>query len=137
MFRFRKKFEVSKGEFSNDLDVRQVAAQDWMLLADLNYTSSWGWAITVPKGFVTDFFSTPRPLWWLLPKSGEYDAPAVIHDWLYRNHYTRWLGDGIIYESMKAIGCAVWKSWAAYIFLRAFGWIAWMREPNLLPPPIK
>jgi len=36
-------------------------------------------------GFVTDFASIPRPLWWLLPKWGKYGKAAVIHDYLYRH----------------------------------------------------
>jgi len=41
--------------------------------------------VTVPKGFVTDFASIPRPFWSLLRPDGEYTYPAIIHDFLYWN----------------------------------------------------
>jgi len=39
--------------------------------------------ITIPKGFVTDYASVPRYLWWLYPPVGGYDDAAVVHDYLY------------------------------------------------------
>src|SRR4051794_2557985 len=39
--------------------------------------------VEVPKGFVTDFASIPRPFWSLFPTDGEYVYAAVIHDYLY------------------------------------------------------
>lgn len=39
--------------------------------------------ITVHAGFVTDFASTPRALWAVLPPFGTYQRAAVIHDYLY------------------------------------------------------
>jgi hypothetical protein len=39
--------------------------------------------IVVPAGFVTDFASTPRALWSVLPPTGRYQLAAVVHDFLY------------------------------------------------------
>jgi hypothetical protein len=37
----------------------------------------------VPKGFVTDLASIPRPFWSLLPPNGPYAQAAIVHDYLY------------------------------------------------------
>jgi len=37
----------------------------------------------VPAGFVTDFASTPRALWSVIPPTGRYQLAAVVHDFLY------------------------------------------------------
>lgn len=39
--------------------------------------------VTVPKGFVTDLASIPRPFWSLMPRDGSYADAAVLHDYLY------------------------------------------------------
>jgi uncharacterized protein DUF1353 len=40
-------------------------------------------AVTVPKGFVTDFASIPAAFWSALRPDGEYTFPAIVHDYLY------------------------------------------------------
>ncbi|AUX78708.1 DUF1353 domain-containing protein [Sinorhizobium fredii] len=39
--------------------------------------------VKVPRGFVTDLASIPRPLWSILPRQARYTYPAVLHDFLY------------------------------------------------------
>lgn len=39
--------------------------------------------VTVPKGFVTDLASIPRPFWSLMPRDGQYADAAIVHDYLY------------------------------------------------------
>lgn len=39
--------------------------------------------VDVPPGFVTDFASTPRPFWSIVPPDGEYAYAAIVHDYLY------------------------------------------------------
>lgn len=38
--------------------------------------------VNVPKGYLTDGASVPRPFWSLIPPWGEYGQAAVMHDWL-------------------------------------------------------
>jgi hypothetical protein len=40
-------------------------------------------AIEVPKGFITDLASIPRPLWWWESPIDRSMASAIIHDFLY------------------------------------------------------
>jgi hypothetical protein len=63
----------------------------WALTQDLVYWPSNGNVpIIVPRGFVTDLASIPRPLWSWLPPDGPWAKAAVIHDFLY---YTQ--GQGV------------------------------------------
>jgi Protein of unknown function (DUF1353) len=55
-----------------------------VLMADLRYqVGTTNFTIVVPLGFVTDFASTPRALWAVLPPFGTYQLAAVVHDFLY------------------------------------------------------
>src|SRR6266850_4958854 len=58
--------------------------QDSVLMADLKYQiGNTNYVIIVPAGFVTDFASTPRAIWAVLPPVGQYQLAAVVHDFLY------------------------------------------------------
>ena len=58
--------------------------QDSVLVAPLLYQiGRSAFVITVPAGFVTDFASTPRAIWAILPPTGRYQLAAVVHDFLY------------------------------------------------------
>ncbi len=82
--------------------------------------------ITVPAGFVTDFASTPSPIWWLIPPWGKYGKAAVVHDYLYLvKTRTRKEADGIFREAMVVLGVPEWQVFVMYWAVRAFGWPAW------------
>jgi hypothetical protein len=71
----------------------------WALTKTLTYTPTGATdQITVPKGFVTDLASIPRPFWDLLPPDGPWTKAAVIHDYLY---YTQ--GSGVWNKHPKTI----------------------------------
>lgn len=36
----------------------------------------------VPKGYISDFATIPKFLWWLFGPTGKYTAAAILHDWL-------------------------------------------------------
>lgn len=58
--------------------------QGSVLTQDLQYrVLQTNFIIVVPAGFVTDFASTPRALWSVIPPSGRYQLAAVVHDFLY------------------------------------------------------
>src|SRR4051812_29221534 len=58
--------------------------QDSVLTADLEYRiGTSNFVVVVPAGFVTDFASTPRAIWAVLPPVGNYQLAAVVHDFLY------------------------------------------------------
>ncbi|GAO21461.1 hypothetical protein ALISP_1281 [Alicycliphilus sp. B1] len=58
--------------------------------------------VTVPKGFVTDLASIPRPFWFLMPRDGPYADAAIVHDYLYwMQTGTRLVADEIFKMAMK------------------------------------
>jgi hypothetical protein len=87
-------------------------------------------AIHVPAGFHTDFASTPRFLWWLFPPWGTYGKAAVIHDFLYQTKpWSRGRCDEIFLDGMTVLGVSWTTRTTMYGAVRAFGWMAWRREP--------
>jgi hypothetical protein len=85
--------------------------------------------ISVSIGFQTDFASIPRPFWVFLPKWGKYGNAAVVHDWLYwTQERPRRASDEILLEAMGVLGVGTVTRHAIFWAVRAFGWIAWLRN---------
>jgi len=89
--------------------------------------------IRVPAGFVTDFASVPRLLWYVIPPWGRYGKAAVVHDFCYTHRlYSRRRADRIFLEAMKALSVPLWKRIVMVVAVRIFGWWAWMRAVQKL-----
>lgn len=88
-----------------------------------------GFAIRVPKGFVTDFASIPRIFLNILPKLDTHRRAAILHDYLYATEgigiYSRAKCDSIFLEAMKVLGVPFMKRWAMYLAVRSGGFKAW------------
>ena len=116
-------------QFRSDLDVTQMDGQNWKLFSPLIYESAEPLGeIIVPAGFVTDFASTPRIVWTFMPKSGEYDAAAVVHDYLYKSggkiglkSYIKADADKIFDEALKLLGTKQPVRGIMYAMVKAFG----------------
>ena len=80
--------------------------------------------ITVPKGFVTNFASTPRLLWPILPPAGRYLKAAVVHDFLYSTACSRFLADAIFRDLMQRSGVPMWKRVVMFYAVRFGGGFA-------------
>jgi hypothetical protein len=105
---------------------RAIGRDEWTLAAPLIYLSDRIGVVHVPEGFVTDFASIPRALHRLLPKNGEYDAPALVHDWLYATApCDRATADDVFLEAMESLNVPWWKRASMYRAVRLFGWAAW------------
>lgn len=83
----------------------------------------------IPDGFLTDFHSVPRCLWWLVHPF-HYGQAAVIHDYLYRlgSGASRKLADMIYAAALERCGCPAWRIWGMYAALRLCGWWSFGRE---------
>ena len=68
--------------FTTPLDLRVYDDREWIVLHDLEWKSETAHVI-VPRGFITDLASIPRPLRGLLDVTGPSRQPAVLHDYLY------------------------------------------------------
>lgn len=95
------------------------------LQREFRYMTTWGYTVTVPAGFVTDYASIPRFLWRIAPPStGRHVWPAVLHDFLYRcaqERVTRKFADEVFLDAMKASRVSLWKRQAIYRAVRMFG----------------
>lgn len=85
-----------------------------------------GEIVNVPVGFKTDFKSTPRIFWSIVPPFGLGSVAAVIHDWLYNDEvykqsYTRKEADEIFYWLMRYYGVGKLKASLMYYMVRLFG----------------
>lgn len=104
----------------------------YILEDDFVYTAN-GEFITVPKGFKYDGASTPKILWWILPRDGVHRAAALIHDYLYEfegnmpdgQAFSRKQADTIFYKMLKDYGVASWRAAVAYRAVRVAGYFFW------------
>lgn len=118
--------EHDKSKFLTQLKVELIDQKNglWELTAPLVFWSGFfGQEIEVPAGFVTDFASVPRiPVAYLLA-GGDFQAPATLHDYLYRSGIvTRAIADGMLSEACVASGVPAWRTFIAWLGVRLFGW---------------
>ena len=82
--------------------------------------------IVVPKGFVTDFASTPSLLKSVFPKSGPYLVGAIVHDYLYWNQScTKEQADNIFLQAMEKAKIGSIKRKTIWAAVDNFGSSAW------------
>ena len=73
-------------------------------------TKSFRVVCRVPKGFKSDLATIPRFLWPILPPDGDYQAAAIIHDFLYvQEEIPYWLCDVMFRHVMQISGVRLWK----------------------------
>ena len=89
-------------------------------------------SVTVPRGFVTDFASIPRPFWSLLPPTSKYTHSAIIHDYLY------WTQDGsrLIADQIFRMGMTELRvpKWQVFVIFQSVNWLggrAWNSNAQL------
>ncbi len=104
-----------------------VDGEYWMLREPMNFeVGNTGEDIVVPKGFVTDFASTPSLLKPVIPKSGGYLVGAIVHDYLYWNQScTKKQADNIFLLAMKKAGIGSLKRKTIWVAVDNFGSSAW------------
>jgi hypothetical protein len=109
--------------------------------------------IVIPKGFVFDGASIPRPLWGLLSPTGLLLIPGLVHDFGYRYDYLWALdSEGHVYKYKEKSGQWVWDSMfrkvglevngmalidtLAWLALALLGWRAWRSNRKRNAPEI-
>jgi len=83
--------------------------------------------IEVPIGFVMDFASVPRPLWWFVSPWGKHGYGAVLHDleyWLRRR--PRRVVDKVFLVAMRERRQLLLIRLVMWAMVRLFGWVAWL-----------
>jgi hypothetical protein len=98
------------------------------LALPLIYVTADGDPITVPAGARTDYASVPRLLHAILPPTGRYTYPAVVHDHLYRaGNVSRAHADRIFLEAMREVRVSLLQRWVMWAGVRVGGWVPWRR----------
>lgn len=98
------------------------------LVLPLIYVTAEGDPITVPAGTLTDYASVPRILHAVLPPTGRYTYPAVLHDYLYRTgRVSRAHADRLFLEAMGVAGVNRLRRWLMWAGVRVGGWVPWRR----------
>jgi len=100
---------------------------DWLLVDDVVYRpGNADTAITVPRGFVTDFASIPPALQSLIQQNGPNLLPAVVHDYLYWTGIcNRRQSDQLFKLAMIENRVTAVQQTAIYNAVRAAGSFAW------------
>lgn len=98
-------------KFTSPLKVEvDKSGRIYTLLEEIEYyrSENKNEVLVVPKGFKSDFATTPRIVWSLFPPFGSYAKSAVLHDFLCEKFHaglcSRKFADLIFLESMKAVG---------------------------------
>lgn len=102
--------------------------EDWMLESPMIFKAGRKnpMILIVPRGFVTDYASVPRPLRLLLPREGTYGNAAVLHDYLYwRQDCTRAQSDNIMVIAMTEAGVSESTLRAIQLGIRLGGQGSW------------
>ena len=118
--------------FHTGLRLEKVGRHDWELTDPLIFESKVHRGLFIlPRGSVIDLTSTPRAIWWLLPKTGQYDLAAAVHDGAYRGllvtiagervRLIRSLADALMDEACEATGVSGWERRLLYRGVRLFG----------------
>lgn len=98
------------------------------LLRRLVYECWDGRRIEVPAGFVTDFFSIPRPLRWLIRRDRKGREAAVVHDLLCRYRYPEFPAvdtHRIFREALHDAGVNRFMRWLFWAAVHHFGPGGW------------
>lgn len=119
--------------FTDKLTVTDLGKGLWRVEKGFRYYIGEEWSndfIDVPAGFVTDFFSIPPPIQWLLPKTQNGNQSSVLHDYLcVIQDRPRSEIDRIFLESMKVLGVNRFKRWLIYRGVRL--WALFSKDKSL------
>jgi len=128
--------DVRPPAFLTTLDVRELPTGLKQLLAPLTfYSAELRGTLTVPAGTLTDFASSPRPFWAIVPPDGPWTWAAVLHDGAYGAalkspagetvHLIKPLADRLFLEAMSCEPCSaqvpLWKRWIMYRLVVRYG----------------
>lgn len=119
--------------------------KNWRLVKKFTYRVGSRYSrrfINVPAGFLTDWASVPKFLFWLLPWWAKFSKPFPLHDWLYKTKsimgkpITRKEADDIFLEAMLVAWrhhrSRYWVAHLEYYAVRLFGFWAWRANPGAL-----
>ncbi len=117
--------------FTEDLYVRKIGVRKWEVTRSFDYhvgKEDSGEVVTIPKGFITDFASSPRITWVFFPPDGRYTQAAVLHDYLIKTkQYSRDKTNKIFLEAMEVLGVPMWKRLIMYWSVQVWTYVFWKK----------
>lgn len=86
-------------------------------------------SITIPAGYVSDWASTPRAIWWIYPPTyGPAQRGAWLHDYIYtdlHDEYSKDFADKALKAAVRQDGGSAFSAGAIYWATRLFGTGGW------------
>lgn len=120
--------------FTTWCDLRAFAEREWVVLSAFEWRSDDA-HVVVPRRFITDLASIPRPLRGLLDVAGPSREPAVLHDWLYCRQadaegapVTRRQADDLFRAALRAKGVSAATATVYWLGVRVGGGHYWGRR---------
>lgn len=140
--------DYNTAEFLTELHVHELRDGRHELLADLVFYSAELRGVLIdPAGTVTNYASSPRPFWAIVPPDGPWKWAACIHDAAshgelrtesgLRIHAVKHVTDNLFKEAMSVPPCdrvPGWKRWIMYRFVVRWGSGAYGGPPVVVPP---
>lgn len=106
-------------DFASIPNLARIGLYIQLVSVILSLASSWFWI-----GFVIGSW-----LVWvdtLLCHDSQLDAPATVHDYLYRvDRRSKLLADVTLFEAMGCTRRPGWERWTVFLAVLFFGWKAW------------
>lgn len=130
----------------------------WELMEDYRLTLPDGTVVLIPKGFIFNGATVPRPLRWFVSPTGIFLIPSLLHDFAYTYNYQlhvvregdaekveafpakgsakdyRDVWDAQFYQASVYVAGMSWLSGVVYVTLRLFGGKAWRKGRRRTPP---
>ena len=111
--------------FTEPLIVQDLGNGRWRVEAGFRYYIGSNHSevfIDVPDGYETDFFSIPKFVRWLLPKTQHGNQAAVLHDYMcdHVKGLWKWKAD-VFLEAMTVLEVKPWRRNLMYWSVLAYG----------------
>ena len=103
-------------------DLRVWEPGEWALCETLSYLSKAGKLYQIPRAFISDLASIPKPLRAVYDTDDEIRIPALFHDFNYCSQLDREEADKLFLEMMEQAGVGWAKRKSVYAGVRSGGW---------------
>lgn len=125
--------------FHSELLLRCIPKQEsefrFEVYKPFTYSSMYGYKITVPAGFKTDFASVPWFFRRIIPATGRYNEATVLHDYLCylsnKKEFDRSLADVLFMEAMEFLGVSKLKRSLMYSGVRLYSELLFVKNKIL------
>lgn len=133
-----KQFDTNLGIAYSPYASDALGKQLWVVKKDFNFflDAEQNRRVVIPRGYLTDGASVPRPFWSFVPPWGQYGQAAVMHDWLceylrvWDTKEAKWIKitreecDNIFNDAMRSLGVSNTTRRIMYGAVKAYSHLA-------------